>query len=251
MAEDTEDDLSPEPDEIEPDDELDADPEPEADDPEIDPDPDKANPDPDADPAPEERPRRGGGSDTIRRLRARAQVAEREQRELRDRLERLEGRGNDRPDPDRRAREEAEEAARVANMTVEERVAYYRQKDRQEYGRGLLEIERRGQAREDKRDFERMLDRNPKLARHADEVERRFKAAFDAGNFASRQDIIRWLIGEAALKGGGKAADQQRRQAADRRQRQEARAPGGGSDRPRSQARRPKSAKERLEGVTF
>lgn len=251
---DPEDALDPE-DPVDPEDPEDpVDPE-DAEDPEdpIDPE-DPADP---VDPEDSDAGRGGQGGSHAKptsRSQRRVQAALREARDARERAERLERdleemrRGNTGRN---RAEEEAAERERLALMTPEERTDYLLRKQRDE----ILGEVRRGQFvtadQNDKAAFAARAASDPLYRRYEERVEKELQTLRARGQNVSREALLSYLIGQDALKRRGEVAGKQRRKAAEVRRRETAKPGSGRGDAPAQRGKAGKTARERLEGVTF
>lgn len=153
--------------------------------------------------------KRNGAGETIRALRERAQRAELREAEERGRREGLE-----RQRVERQTTESAEyERQRVALMTPDEKVDYYRQQDRQELDRRFGQMQFQQAVATDKMGFQALCTAKPAYAAVADEVEKRIADEHAKGNFVSREALAKYVIGERMVERGTRAAPKQRKAA--------------------------------------
>ena len=168
-----------------------------------------------------ETPRKRTASDTIRdqkraRKEAEARVAETERKAeeriaaAERRAEAAERTANER----RRAETEAEEAARLELMSESEKIAHYRQKDREEHGREMAGVKFQIWDSTDRMSFERVADKDPLVARVKDKVEVEYQNLVRQGRSVSREIIANQEIAKMVRDGRLKAATTQRQRAA-------------------------------------
>lgn len=165
--------------------------------------------------------RRAGGSEEIKRLRRRAQQAERERDEAR-----RSGQQTQQPQKSQAqiAEEERAERERVSLLPPEEQITYWRTKDRQEFGNALRGLASQQADERDASKFDRLCAREPGLAAIQDDVEDEIKKARANGNFAvTREDVANWFLGKRARERAGRARGNQTRRAAAGRERETAR----------------------------
>lgn len=174
-----------------------------------------------------ERPRsKGRGAERFQEL-------ARQNREYRERQDRLEQQLRDvQADRGRQSQQETErqEQERLALMTDAERFEYYRNKDRQEFGRQLAGLQFQMADSADRTAFEAKAARLPAFAAVADEVETLLANERRQGRNPARETVATYLIGQKAIERAARANGKQGRQAAAGRQRQQARPAGGKGD---------------------
>ena len=181
-----------------------------------------------------------------------------ERREARERADRLErelaevrraqlGRGAEEA---RRAEDE-----RLALMSTEEKLAYYRQQDQRVADQRFSTLQFQLQDERDADRFERLCDRNPAIAAVAEEVDRVLAAERAAGRAgASREIIAKYVIGDRALKNAGRTKGKAVKRAEASKKRETASAGATRSQQTKSDSRGGSEAEQRrkrLEGITF
>ncbi len=124
-----------------------------------------------------------------------------EERTARERIERdlaeLRTRSLQPPaDPAAQARAAAEEAERVRQMMPEEQIAYFRNRDRQEFGSALQGIEFRMMDRADKLAWQASCERNGQRARLNDRVEQVLQDYRSRGQNAEREQVYKYVLGD-------------------------------------------------------
>jgi len=164
-------------------------------------------------------------STTARESAARAQALEIEVRQLRAEREQREAAA-------RQPKEESpeEEAARLALMTVEERVDYRLEKAERRHQREIAMTRFQAADMADKAAFESKASSNPRYKRYAKEVEDLLASERRAGRDFTRETVLRFVLGGKVLD-GGPTRDKAERAGKERIQRQQARADSGRSDR--------------------
>ncbi len=163
----------------------------------------------------DEKPRKRGASEVIRENKRRAQDAERKADEAIRRAEAAERRVEEaeRRANERRQQETAEqEAARVELMSESERVAHYRQKDREEHQRDMNGMKFQMWDTADQTKFDRLVDRDPLVAKVADDVEKELRRLRSEGRPPVERAILAdLLIGRMVRAERGKARKVQTR----------------------------------------
>jgi len=188
-------------------------------------------------------PRRGGGSQTIREQRRRAQDAERElaeerrqRQEDRQRLVALEQRLTQ--DPQAQARAEQEWQQRLEMMTPAEQAQAIMQRGRQEFGAALQQVQFQANDRADKQAYDAEARVNPIFKKYQPEVERVLAAERAQGRNPDREVILDVLYGREMRQRAARAAPAQRRAGAARVAGQQTRPTGARSTAPAA-SRRP------------
>lgn len=208
----------------------------------------------------EAEPRRRGASDVIREnkrlARENQERADRLERELADQRRRTE-------DAERRANErrsqesEAAEAARLELMSDGERAAHYRQKDRQEYQQQLSGIQLQIWDSSDSAKFERLVDKDPLVAKVRDKVEVEFERLKTMGRQVPREVLANIKVGEMVRANAASAKTKQNRRGQESIRRETTkpvRARGAApADRQRrgSEENSREARRKKLEDVTF
>lgn len=185
-------------------------------DPEPTPDPAPA-PEPEPDPAPEldfggadpEPEPQGEPEDPKAALaaeRAAREAAERREREANDRYERaqVEARSRHVPLPDHETKLREAEDKILGDPNADANQKYWAQANRtlRENQRVSAQALFTSTDVADRTSFEQLAVTKPAVhARYKDEVEKRLQAARSQGSNPSRQDILRWLIGQDAIDG--------------------------------------------------
>lgn len=180
-----------------------------------------------------------------------------ERNELRERLARLEGerdasnRHSPQPTRDPRAEYEREQAL-LTTMTADEKIAYYDNKNRQEFGRALQEVQASGQDKLDRIEFRDLCRDNKAYKSVAEQVEAKVKELRSRGQPVPEREVIaKFLIGEAFVSGGLKKAQAAQAKADTQARRQRGKPPAGGGDviQEDRRGRGPQTAKERLQAA--
>lgn len=197
-------------------------------------------------------PRRGGGAKTPRDLRRRAQEAERQAADTKRELEELRQRQNafearQANDPQAAARAAAQEAEAVALMSPAEAAQYYYRKGQQEFNAVIQRMQAQNQDAVDRNAYEARSATSVLHQRYADRVEQVLRDERREGRSPPREVILKYLIGEDAMRRATAAAPGQRRTAARRVQSQRTRPGGARGDGARpAGARNQEDADERL-----
>lgn len=118
--------------------------------------------------------------------------------------------------------------ARLAAMDPYERLQVELQETRQETRLFQQRLEFETRDNSDKVAYDALCQRAPVAAKFKDEVEQRLADMRKAGTTAPRETVLRWVIGDRALKNAGKATSRARKSADQNRERHQARAPAGG-----------------------
>lgn len=163
------------------------------------------------------------------------QAAKRAAKEAKERADRLERDLNDFRQAQQRQRSEQDQAAereRVSLMSPDEKVDYYRAKDRQEFEGQLGQIRFQMGDSADRSAFDAACARNPALDAVRDEVEQRLTELRRTGQGNVQREVMaKFIIGERALARAAKGGKtRQAARGAERINRQKVKAPGGGSD---------------------
>lgn len=195
---------------------------------------------------------------------ARADALERDRAADRDRYERelaTERRRAEeaerRADARRADESAAAEAARVELMSDGERLAHYRQKDRQEYEGRLNGIQFQVWDSADSAKFERLVDRNPLYAKVRDKVEAEFdKFRREGKPVPPRETLAELFIGRMVVANSGAAKTKQKTRAAEGIRRettkpQRARSAAPGERQRRGTEDSATARRKRLENVTL
>lgn len=159
---------------------------------------------------------------------AKATRAAKEANERADRLERRleEVAAQVRPAPTQETPQQRE--TRLAAMDPYERLQVELQETRQETRLFQQRLEFETRDNSDKVAYDALCQRAPVAAKLKDEVEQRLADMRKAGTTAPRETVLRWVIGDRALKNAGKATSRARKSADQNRERHQARAPAGG-----------------------
>jgi hypothetical protein len=157
-------------------------------------------------------PRRSRENEAVRSARERAQAAEARL----EALERIVRERQQEPDPAQLARQQAEEAERIAMMLPHEAAQYTANKVQQQMERRLLSIQQQQADALDQIKFQGLTARDPRAAKFADDVERVVREQAAQGWIVPRERALAFVIGEAVLKQGAAAAKKQRTEAAGR-----------------------------------
>lgn len=137
------------------------------------------------------------------------------------------------------------ERERVALMSPDEKLDYYRQQDKQELDRRFNQLQFQTNDANDRARFDAMCAKNPALQSVADEVETTLAEARKGGANLPRATVAAYLIGQRALERAGRAAPRQRREGAARIARETVRAPNGGGSNVRAGQERTQGAAAR------
>jgi hypothetical protein len=182
-----------------------------------------------------------GRDDEARRERERAERAERELQELRQQ------RQESRETPE-------QEAARLALMLPEDRMEYRLNKATQGFQQTARALELRAADASDRASFTAQYAAKPSFAKYADRVEATLQTARQRGGNPDRETVLKYLLGEDAMKNMDKAKETQRRQGQQNIQRQTTRASSGRGDiQPQRRGALTDAQKraQRLEGVNL
>ena len=115
-----------------------------------------------------------------------------------------------RPDPQALARQQAEEAERVAMMAPHEVAQYYANKSQQQMQQMLHRQQIQQMDKLDQIEFRSMVSTNPLAKRYADKVEEIVAEGARNGNMIPRANALAYAIGQDALKNASAAAKPQR-----------------------------------------
>lgn len=146
----------------------------------------------------------------------------------------------------------AERTAHLATLTEAGRLEFLLNEERHERQQGQARIEFQTYDANDKAAFAAMCARNPAAAKLEAEVEKRLKEHRDGGQNATREAVLKFLLGERALAKSGRAKSAGQRREAEGRDRQTARPMNGRGDAAPSGQRRTSEAearRKRLEGM--
>lgn len=189
----------------------------------------------------------------VRSLRKRAQEAERKAagyEDLERRYKELEQRVNNQQGNQQRQESPEDEATRLALMSPEERLDYKLDKATKGLERQAQRMQFEANDNADRAAFMAMASVDKLAARFAPEVERRLNELKAKGQYAGREVILNFLIGETARKAAkGRTAGKQRRNGRVAVERERISTGGARSDVASTRGRREKSLEERLEGV--
>ncbi len=184
-------------------------------------------------------PRRGGGSQTIRAQRARAQAAERRAEEAERRIAALESvQRQPAIDPQAIQRAEQEWLANLEMMTPAQQAQAVIERGRREFGGALQQLRFEQQELRDQTTFDSACARSPTRAAYRDRVEDYVQAQRRAGFYITREDAYYLVMGKDVDAKASKARPPQQRAAAARVDAQRAR-PTGGRSNIAPQGRRP------------
>jgi len=164
---------------------------------------------------------------TIRQLRERAQKAERERDDYLRRQAAPRA-----PDPMEQARIQEERRQRLALMDPEQRTEFLLNEQREQFNARIGGMQFQTADAIDQAKFDRLCDRNPVAEKYRERVEETLQEwRRNNGSNPGRAEVLRWILGDEALKRGPAAATRQRNGAEARRARQTVPARGGrGSD---------------------
>jgi len=152
-------------------------------------------------------------SETIREQRSRAQAAEQRAQDAERRAEALErvlAERNQQPDPQAIARQQAEEAERVAMMDPAQVAQYYANKSAHMLQQQMQASNRQQLDALDRIEFRGLAASNKTAARFADEVEQIVSDQAKLGYSIKREEALKYAIGKAVLAGAGKASKTQK-----------------------------------------
>lgn len=176
----------------------------------------------------------------------RAEEAERKANEAQTRLDAfLAAQGQRQPDPIALARQQQEEAERVALMSPAEQAQYYVQQSQRQMVGQMAQMQRQTQDQLDRIAFQNLQATNPVAKRFAAEVEKTVAEEARKGSMLPREVALAYVIGKHVLENGGKAAGKQRAAGAARVQAQTTRRGAPQSDLARGNTSNDLSALER------
>ncbi|MDE2469380.1 MAG: hypothetical protein KGL35_11705 [Bradyrhizobium sp.] len=211
----------------------------------------------DAEPVVAETPKKRTASEVIRDNKRRAKEAERKAEEAERkasealrRAEEAERRANE-----RRAAESAEdEARRVELMSESEKIAHYRQKDREESRKELSAVQFQVWDSTDRMEFRQLLRDEPWLAQVKDETEAEFERLKAAGRPVAREILANQFLARRYREQARKTGTKERKVAAEGVRRQTVRPPKSRSDVVADRRRKggedtPEARRKRLEDV--
>ena len=191
----------------------------------------------------------------IRKLRARAQAAERDAREAREMSARNSGQIDmlSRQSSGPSAADRQAEQERINAMSEREYADYKLGLERNTIAAAMQQDRFNLNDRLDKSDFRMACQTNKAFAAVAEQVETKLAEMRRQGQTAEREVIAKYLIGERAVQRALKGGDGRRERADTERARQTARPTRSGSDvaveRGERAGRKPQTAKERLEAA--
>lgn len=176
--------------------------------------------------------RGGGGSRTIRNLRSELQAERAERAKLAQQIEALSTRFSQPPvDPAAQARAAREEQERLELMSPQEVARYYYEKGQQEHRQQLLQVQITTADSMDRQNYATLKAQLPAASRLETQVEQLLRTERAAGNYRfTRQDILRYLVGQEVLEKRASVLPRQQRQGARRVAGQTTRPNGGRGD---------------------
>ena len=182
---------------------------------------------------------------------ARFQRLANENREYRERLDRIErDRENERQQWQRQQQQlnEAQERDRLALMTPDEKLDYYRARDRNEVRQEMQQLRLQTAMQTDKAAFDAKATINPVYRRMQSAVEDMFAEQVRKGQPTDRETILYHLLGKQAVSGAGntKPRQQARRRVENQRVTPSS---GKGDTARRSGSAKMSTAEERLKDV--
>jgi len=194
----------------------------------------------------EPKPQLTRGQKRFQALSQRTTKAEREAQELRERLARIEGQMTAAPKGPSHEEARAEQE-RIAAMSAEDRAVYEAEKVRREAGNAIMSDRFQMNNQLDEIKFQNLCRDSKTYRSVAAEVEKRLSEMHRNGQTAPRKTLANLVIGERIAAKEGKAT----RQTGEVRR--TAKPTNSGSDVPaqRRGSGKAKTAKERLDGVTF
>ncbi len=197
----------------------------------------------------QQRSERVGAGRADKRVQAavdRAKEAERKATEAQTRLDAfLAQQGQRQIDPFVFARQQQEEAERVALMSGPEQAQYYAQKVQQATTLQMAQMQRQTHDQLDRIAFQNLQATHPVAKRFAAEVEKTVAEEARKGSMLPREVALAYVIGKHVLENGGKAAGKQRAAGAARVQAQTTRRGAPQSDLARGNTSNDLSALER------
>jgi len=150
----------------------------------------------------------------IRNLNRRLQESNRRNEELERRMNALEQSRREAPQPQQRQETQEEEQARMALMSPEERMQYTLDKGMRTMNSMMQRTQVEQMDASDKADFMSFAATDKLAKRFAPKVEELFQNLKSNGRMTARSVILRYLVGEAAIKAGNsRPAKEKRRQA--------------------------------------
>lgn len=175
------------------------------------------------------------------------EAADRATRELNDYRRQME--------ESRRREDPAIEEARVALMNPDQKLDYWRNKDRQEADRKFQALQLQVVDSSDRAVFNSKYSANPVFSKYSDRVEAALREVRARGGNTDRETVLKYLVGEDAMSKVGKAKTEQTNRGRENIQRQTTRPGTGRSDQVGTQRRGGLSEREqrakRLEGVNL
>lgn len=199
--------------------------------------------------------RRQPANETIRALRSDRQRVEQQLRDEAARREALERQLAEfrRPDPALLARQQAEEAERVAMMAPHEVAQYFANKAASQVQQQQQTFQRQQMDALDRIEFRGVVAANPVAKRFEDRVEKLVAEQAALGYSIKREQALKYAIGEAVLAKANGAAGKQKPAAAARVAASTTRRSGPGADVPTDRGARDSQAAraKRLENVSL
>ncbi len=166
----------------------------------------------------------GRGARDYGRLRRQGRELAEENRLLREQLQQATRPAQKSPEQVRA--EQEQERQRLELMTPDEKIDYYRQKDRQESDQRFAALQMQLAENADRSAFDALCARDSRIASMRDDVERQLAEVRRGGGNTSREVIAKYLIGDRALKQAPRARQNQQ-SAADQRLARQAGKPTG------------------------
>ena len=148
------------------------------------------------------------------------------------------------PDEARRLREE-----KLSLMDPSERKQFVLEEQVQELRQQNYQTQLHVIDATDKAAYDAKASLNPIYAKHKDQVEKALASLRSKGNNASREELLKWVIGNEALKKAGKPNPASRQAAARRVESAKAKPAASRSDAPSHYSGKGSTPEERLRGV--
>ena len=144
-------------------------------------------------------------------------------------------------------------AEEMALWSTEQVIDYKMQKATGQFSQNLQQLQWNTMESNDKAAFERLQLSDPRAKKYAAEVETRLANIRKQGQNVDRESLLKFIVGEKVMEGGGKAAAKQKKQGEEQIRRQKTNPPGGQSDvrGGRTQDSEAEARRKRLENVTF
>lgn len=187
------------------------------------------------------------GQNRFQRLANEARTAREEAADLRRRLDTFEAQQRQRQAP---AENPADEAARLALMSPEERINYRLDQAERRNQQATAQMQFQLQENADRSGFAALCASDPLAARLASKVEAKLSEIRAQGQNVSREALLDFLIGQEVRQKQTKAGAQQRRTAQQQVTRQQVR-PGASRGDAAAPRRGGQSLEDRLANVTF